>query len=143
MRYRRESSGRLLVSLTAGDDLRACLQGLAADLGLGGAEVSGIGALADPELGYWDLQQRLYHKQVFGGVFELLSLKGNLTLLQDRPFLHAHVTLSGPDYRVFGGHLFEARVGVVAELFLTPCEAPLRRLDNAELGLPRWEPGGN
>lgn len=143
MNYRRESSGRVLIGLTAGDDLRSCLQNLAAELGLGGAQVSGIGALRDPELGYWDVVERVYHRQVFPGVFELLSLEGNLSLLDERPFLHAHVTLSGPDYRAFGGHFFEARVGVVAELFLTPCEAPLPRVYNPEPGVPCWEPGGN
>ncbi len=143
MRYRREADGRVLVSLTAGDDLRASVQDLAAELKLGGAQVSAIGALQDPELGCWDLTERVYHKRKFPGVWELLTLEGNLSLLEGKPFLHAHVTLSGADYQVFGGHFFEARVGVVCELFLTPTTAPLPRIFNPRLGLPRWEPGGN
>lgn len=143
MKHHREDDGRILLSLTAGDDLRESIQGLATELGLVGAQVTGIGALQDPEIGYWDLMQRIYHKRVFEGVWELLTLQGNLSLWEDKPLLHAHVTLSGHDYQVFGGHLFEARIGVVGEFFITPCTDPLPRNFCPELGLPRWEPGGS
>jgi predicted DNA-binding protein with PD1-like motif len=143
VKFRREQNGRLLVSLTRGDDLRSSLQDLAADQKLVGASVHGIGALQDPELGWWDLPNQTYHKRVFPGLYELLTLQGNLSLLEGKPLLHAHVTLSGPDYQVFGGHFFEARVGVVAELFLDPCADPLLRVFCPSLGLPRWEPAGN
>ena len=142
MKWHREQDGRILVSLGRGDDLRECLEGLATELGLGSARVSGIGALEDPELGSWDVGERVYHKRVFPGVWELLTLEGNLSLLEGRPFLHAHVTLSGHDYAVYGGHLFGARVGVVAELFVDPHPTPLPRKMWEVTGLPRWEPGG-
>lgn len=141
MKWHREPDDRVLVNLDRGEDLRSGLEGLATRLGLVSARISAIGALEDPELGCWDPQARIYHKQIFPGIWELLCLNGNLSLLDGRVFMHAHATLSGEDFIARGGHLFEARVGVVVEAFLDPCPTPLPRRMCPEVGLPRWEPG--
>lgn len=143
MKFHRETDGRLVVSLTRGEPVRASLEQLALEQGLVAAQVSAIGALEDPELGCWDLEQKVYHKRLMPGVWELLSLQGNLSLHEEKPFLHAHVLLSGADYTALGGHFFESRVGVVLEMFVLPYPTPLPRRFCPELGLPRWEPGGN
>ncbi len=142
MKWHRETDGRILVNLKRGDDLRSSLEGLAAELNLGAARITALGALEDPQLGWWDLQQRVYHKQVLPGIWELLSLMGNLSLLDGRPFVHMHATLSGHDYAVKGGHLFEARVGVMVEAFVDPYPTALPRRFCEDVGLPQWEPGG-
>lgn len=49
--------------------------------------------------------------------------------------------LGGPDFRTLGGHLFQAKTGVVVEVFVTPLQDPLPRMLCEEIGLPRWEPG--
>lgn len=141
MKYVREANGRLVVSLARGEALRGAIEGLAAAEGIGGARVWAIGALEDPEIGWWDLPARVYHKQVFPGIWELLSLDGSLSTWQDKPLLHVHTAISGHDYAVKGGHLFDARVGVVVELFIDPLERPLLRAFCDDIGLPRWEPG--
>lgn len=142
MKYHREADGRVVVSLTKGDDVRSSLEGLAAELGIGCARLSGIGALQDPEIGWWDTEHFVYHKQVFPGVWELLSMDGNISLKDGSPFMHIHVAISGHDYAVKGGHFFESVVGVVLEVFMDPHPTPLPRRMCDEIGLPRWEPGG-
>lgn len=142
MKLLEESDGRLVVSLARGEMLRACIENLAIQRGIRGARISAIGAIEDPELGCYDLPSQSYDKRVFPGIWELLSMEGNISLLQGRPFLHAHVSISGHDYQALGGHLFDARVGVVVELFIDPLSTPLPRIPCAAIGLPRWEPGG-
>ncbi|MEW6281916.1 MAG: PPC domain-containing DNA-binding protein [Candidatus Eremiobacterota bacterium] len=142
MKYLRESDGRILVSLTRGDVLRSTVETIALQEGIVSGKVSAIGALEDPEIGWWDHEKHLYNRRVFPGVWELLSMDGNLSLLDGKPFLHVHVAISGHDYAVKGGHFFDARVGVVVEMFLEPCSTPLPRAFCPALGLPRWEPGG-
>lgn len=142
MKWHRESDGRVLISLTRGDDLRSSVEGLAAELGLVSARITAIGALEDPLIGWWDVPNRVYHKRVFEGIWELLSLDGNLSLVDGKPFMHVHVAISGHDYEVKGGHFFESRVGVVVEMFLDPYPTALPRLMCEDIGLPRWEPGG-
>lgn len=138
MEHRIDGSHRIVISLERGDDLRSSVEGLAEALGVVGASVSAIGALEDPELGYFHRDRLEYERQAFPGMWELLHLGGNLALLDGRPFLHAHVALGGPDFAVIGGHLFEARVGVVAEIFLDPLASPIDRRPDPELGLATW-----
>ncbi len=141
MKVHREKDGTFVVSLMRGETIRASIETLAVKEGIVGAQVSGIGAVEDPELGYYMLDKKEYAHHIFPGIFELLSFDGNVTLRDDRPFLHTHPIISGPDLKAFGGHFFDARVGVVVELFLTPLATPLRRIMCDEIGLARWEPG--
>lgn len=143
MQYRKEISGLYVVSLERGEFIRSTIEGLCVKEGIRGAMLSGIGALEDPELGFYRLNLRNYDHRTFQGIFELVSLQGNITLKDDKPFMHVHVAIGDEDFQVFGGHLFDARVGVVVELFLTQLERPLLRLPCEDIGLPRWEPNAS
>ena len=142
MKFHRESDGTLVVALMRGDRLREHIEGLAARHGVQAARVHAIGAVEDAELGCYVLADKKYLRKVFPGILELVSLQGNVTLKDGKPFLHAHVVVSGEDFAAFGGHLFDARVGVVVELFIRPLATPLPRIMCDEVGLAAWEPGG-
>ncbi len=141
MKWTTEDDGRVIVSLERGETLRDTIESLAAELGIQAARISAIGALENPELGCYELDDREYLHRTFEGIYELVSLEGNISLLDGEPFLHAHVAISGPDFQVQGGHLFDARVGVVVEMFVEPCDGPLPRMYCDAIGLARWEPG--
>lgn len=137
MWHRLDSTGIWLVCLESGDRVRESLESLCLHLGLEGAEVSGIGGLSDPELGYW--RRGEYQRQILAGNWELLSLLGNISLYQGKPFAHLHVSLAGPDLMVRGGHFFEATVTATAEIFLRPCQ-PLPRAWDEQVGAGLWRP---
>jgi len=137
---RRQDDGLLIVSLERGDDLRGEIEALALREGIGGAEINAIGAIETPELGYYDLPTKTYLRRTFDGIYELLALQGNLTMRDGKPFLHAHVALGGRDFLALGGHLFDAKIGVVVEMFIRPTQSPLLRIPCDDIGLARWEP---
>jgi predicted DNA-binding protein with PD1-like motif len=141
MKVHREDDGRLILSLARGESIRESIESLAHDEGIVGAKLSAIGAIEDPELGLYMWPSKTYARRDFPGIWELLSLEGNISLLEGKPFMHAHITISGHDYNVLGGHLFDARVAVVFECFIEPVTTPLLRLPCEAIGLPRWEPG--
>lgn len=141
MKWHREEDGRIVVSLERGESIRESVESLAGELEITAAKVSAIGALQDPELGAYELADKEYIRREFTGIWELLALEGNISLNDGEPFLHAHVSISGADFDVKGGHLFDARVGVVVEMFIEPCATPLRRMHCEAIGLARWEPG--
>jgi len=139
MQVRREANGLLVVNLTRGENIRAKVEEMAFKESIVGAEVSAIGAVANPELGYYKLDERDYIRRFFPGDWELLSLLGNITQKDGKPFLHAHASLSGKDFNVIGGHLFDARVAVVVEMLITRIGTPLRRVYCDDVGLHCWE----
>lgn len=139
MKIRKETSGLIRISLERGDDVIGSIERVALDHGVYGATVRAIGAVEDPQLGYYRLGAREYLRKDFPGIWELAPLIGNITLKDGRPFLHAHVTIGGEDFVARCGHLFSARTGVVVEAEMMFGE-PLVRLMCDGVGLHRWEP---
>ncbi|MEL6822163.1 MAG: PPC domain-containing DNA-binding protein, partial [Calditrichota bacterium] len=68
------------------------------------ATVSAIGAVKDVELGYYRLADKTYIRKQFPEITELVSFSGNLSWIDDKPFLHAHASLSDSSFNMVGGH---------------------------------------
>lgn len=138
MKVRKDPNGTFIVGLERGDKVRASVELLAQQEGLACARISAIGAVEGAELGYYDLERKEYLRKTFTGIWELVSLQGNITLKDGSPFLHAHVSIAGRDYELRGGHLFDARVAVVVEMFIETFSEPLHRRNNEDVGLMCW-----
>jgi len=102
------------------------------------AGISGIGAVTGASLGYFDLTRREYNRKKFDGVYELLNLAGNISLVDGNPFVHAHVIVAGPDYQTLGGHLFEAEVAVTVEIILRVFPQAVSRKFDPDINLNLW-----
>ncbi len=106
----------VVVKLQRGEDILPSLESALEDRGMtSGLVLSGIGALERLELGWFDTEGGVYVRKRFEGSHELLSLQGSVTL-EAEPSLHLHATVAGPSYAAVGGHLFEGRVSVLAEI---------------------------
>jgi predicted DNA-binding protein with PD1-like motif len=102
--------------------------------------LTGIGAISDAVIGYFDPQTKTYLRNHEKGQAEVLSLTGNLALDDNEPFFHVHVALGRRDGSARGGHLFEATVRPTVELVLTTYPKPVRRKIDPEWGLPLLAP---
>lgn len=128
----------IAIRLEAGERVHDSLIEICRREGVGGGYfLSGIGMLADPLLGWYEVEARRYHEQSFPGRHELLSLSGNISLRDGEPFAHLHAILGHTDYGCFGGHLFSAEVGLTCELGLVVAEGiEMRRAMEEQFGLP-------
>jgi len=102
--------------------------------------LTGIGAVRDAVIGYFDPQKKAYLRIPEKGQAEVLSLTGNLALYKGEPFFHVHVALGLRDGSARGGHLFEATVRPTVELVLTAYTKTVRRKVDADTGLPLLAP---
>jgi|TARA_B110001454_G_scaffold36936_1_gene36477 predicted DNA-binding protein with PD1-like motif len=100
------------------------------------AQLSGIGAVKEIEIGAFDTKNKIYIRQIFEDTWELVSYQGNVSLKDNIPFIHAHVTLSDHNLDMKGGHLFEATVAAVGEFFLRRVDSDVYRKLNENVGLP-------
>jgi uncharacterized protein len=87
-------------------------------------------------LGYFDADRREYDRIPVAGDTEVLAFLGNLSVTEEGPRLHAHVTLSRRDGSALGGHLFEGRAGATLEIFMLEVPGELRRSPDERTGLP-------
>ncbi len=134
MRYLVDAD-KAFVCLDQGEDLFSNLEMLAVKESWQVAHVSGIGALKDIELGFYDLSKQTYQREQFNQEVELLSLEGNLTFKANKPFFHLHAVLGNADYQCFGGHLFRAKVAVVCEINIRIFNGKIVRTLNEKIGI--------
>ena len=101
--------------------------------------INGIGAIYDLEIGYFDISNKRYKRKSFKGEFELISLIGNISLVDNKPFIHTHISFSDTKYKSFGGHLFDARITAAGEFFVSLSDFVLSRELNCDIGLALWD----
>lgn len=83
---------------------------------LGFCKLEAIGMLSEVKIGFLNDQGDYDWKTFDEG--ELVSFLGNVAWVDQKPAMHAHLTLGLSDYSVVGGHFGEAKVSGVVELFL-------------------------
>jgi hypothetical protein len=126
------------MTLAKGDNINKTFESFAEVKGIGCAWMNGIGALENPEIGYYSLEDKAYRRKTFKGEYELTSLIGNITLKEGKPFSHTHITFSDTEFRVFGGHLFNANITAAGEFIMQFGSDEIDREMNTEIGLPLW-----
>lgn len=134
------ASRQILGRLQKGDDLLLALTKECEAAGITLGEVRAIGAVSRARVGYYDQHSRQYTYVDLGMPLEILSLKGNVSVKDGRPFVHAHITLGDSDGRAFGGHLAEGTIVFAAEFVIQEYlskERFERRFDE-ETGLYLW-----
>ena len=95
-----------------------------------GARFVAIGGFSQVQLEYFNVQTRQYEPRDFNEQVEVISLIGDVALLDGRPFVHAHVSVADREYQLHAGHLGEATVRPTLELFLTELNGELIRERN-------------
>lgn len=108
----------LVIRLKTGSDLLLSLKKIVEENGIGaGVIVSGVGLLEKACIRNVKILPKKFpisdeHRAIvsFSGPLEILSLSGNISLVENKPSLHLHATLSyynGKTIQVVGGHVIE------------------------------------
>jgi len=96
----------------------------------------GLGGLIDPEIAYYDLEgKKEYVTQRIEGIYEVLSIVGNIAQYEEKLAVHSHITLGKKDYSVVGGHLVRATVGGTLELYVNILDSIMERRIDEDTGL--------
>ncbi len=103
------------------------------------ATISAIGAVKDADIGFYHLHSKTYDHKIVKEDTELISLLGNLTWKDNAPIAHCHIAMGCEDFKVIGGHLFEAKVAVTVECWIHEYEASLQRAFDDSIGLNAWQ----
>ncbi len=113
-----------------GDELISGLTDFATRNHIIDAHLTGIGALSEATLAWFDDSKKLYRAIPVDQPVEVLSLLGDIATANDKPIVHAHLIVGREDGTTLGGHCFEARVRLTLEVFLTTNTPPLPKVDS-------------
>src|SRR5260370_26833736 len=100
-----------------------------------GAKFLAIGGFSQVQLEYFNIQTKQYEHRDVNEQAEVISLIGNVALVDGKPYVHAHVSVGTRDYQARDGHLGEATVQPTLELFLTQLNSELVREQDPSTGL--------
>ena len=114
---------------------------IAQDNNISVGRITGMGAVQSAKLAYYDQKTMKYYDIVIGEAMEIVSLYGNISTKEGKPFVHAHVVLSDEKGNGKGGHLLPGGTPVFA------CEIVIEEFDGPELirefdektGLALWD----
>ena len=130
-----ESGNTVLLVLDIGEDINEALEQLAAQYNNRFATISGIGACNFVELNFYDVHAKKYEQKVLDEDVELISLMGNLTLKEGKPFAHIHGTFGDDAYHTWSGHVSKAVVSVTAEITVVFSDMQVSREMNEDVGI--------
>ena len=123
------------VVFAKGDDVLSGLTAFATQEKVISAFFTGIGAFQHARFGWFDAAKKAYRDIVVGEQVELVSLVGDIGLVNGKPQIHTHGAVSLPDGTLRGGHLLEAIVWPTVEVFCTALPNALTKEEDAETGL--------
>lgn len=124
-----------IIKLEAGDKVHEAILSVCQAENISTGWFTGLGAIKDISLGYYNLHERKYQFQHYPEIYEVMGLIGNVALVEEKPFLHIHTSISDDKNSTFSGHLEYATVAVTLELRLTSYKESITRLYEEESGL--------
>lgn len=128
-----------IVRLEKGERLSEALEQFTARANpqLLGAWLSGLGAVSEVTLGFYDLDKKEYEWRTFEDLREMVSLTGNFAQdEQGKMMFHLHGVFGGRDFNTIGGHVKDFVAGATVELFVHRTYKPLGRQRDEATGLP-------
>ncbi len=137
----RKLEDRYFVYVEKNESVVDVLTNFCIDHNIANGKISGIGAIKEIELGAYDPDEKVYTRKVYADSHELVSCQGNITLLDGKPFIHAHITIGDHHFNIMGGHLFAAKVAAVGEFVILPLDGDIKREFNDDVGLATWDMG--
>ena len=137
MKWRRDGS-RVFIRLEIGEEVHPSIIEIAERERISGGWLSGVGAVSEVELGYYDLERKDYDRVQLEGDVEIASASGTLGLVDGKPFVHLHGVFSDRECVTRGGHLFRAVAAATVEFVLFASENPIERTRDEETGLNLW-----
>ncbi len=133
-------TGVLMGRLAHGSDLLEEITGICRDNSIRMGRVEAIGAVSGARIGYYNQGVSEYEYVTAEQPLEIVAMKGNISVKDGEPMVHAHVVLSDENGDAFGGHLAAGTIVFACECLIEVLDGPvLERKPDDETGLPLWD----
>ena len=124
-----------LVRLDLGEEISESLKKFCGAEGIRLAQVNGLGAADRAVIGVFDPKKQVYSREELDEFMEIISLTGNVTWVNDQPFVHLHAALADQRHGMHCGHVLEMYVGATCELFVSALPGEVARVRDGSLGI--------
>ena len=102
--------------------------------------IEAIGSVKTARLGFYDQKKQIYQFFQIDQPLEIINLIGNVSLNEEKIFVHAHITLADSKGKTYGGHLSPGTIVFACELIVESYKGHLfERCIDKETGLRLWK----
>ena len=125
----------IIARLDQGDEVLESIKNIAVLENIKLAKVSAIGATNEFTIGAYNVEEKKYYKKDYKGIYEIVSLIGNITMMDDTVYLHIHMGVADEKGNFIGGHLNKAIISATCEIFINIINGDVGRVLNDKIGL--------
>ncbi len=134
MDYRRFEN-TIYARIDKGEEILEQLKNISLKENIKLANINAIGAIGDFTVGAFDTKEKKYYSKRITGIFEIVSLTGTVTTMNDEYYAHLHLSAGNQNGEVFGGHLNSAVVSATCEMVINISDGRVERYFDEEVGL--------
>lgn len=125
----------IVARIDKGEEILAQIKEIALRENIKLANINALGATNDFTVGVFKTAEKKYYANHFEGDFEIVSLTGTISTMNDEFYAHIHMSAGNEKGEVFGGHLNQALVSATCEMVIYIINGNVDREFNEEIGL--------
>jgi len=134
-----KSGSKYVIRIDKGEEVLEQLKKICTDNNIKAGSITGIGATDRVKVGLFNTITKEYLSKELIGSYEITSLIGNISRMNNEVYLHIHIGISDENMNVYGGHLNHCYISATCELIIDEIEEDLDRKFNKEIGLNLYE----
>jgi predicted DNA-binding protein with PD1-like motif len=128
-----------IIRLDPGDDILKSIGAACREHDIQNAEITGIGSVETPTLAHYRKDTQHFTEKTLEGIYEIISLLGNVGLVDGQPTAHCHVTISDAQMQPWAGHLKAGVCSATVELVVRQLDSAYSKAHDDAIGLKLWQ----
>jgi hypothetical protein len=134
MQYKK-TDNLLFIRFDPGEEIITELKKVVSDLDIKSGSISAIGALNNVTIGFFDTSIKEYKSKVFESDYEIVSLIGSVSSMNEEPYLHLHICIGDNQFNTYGGHFDRGIVSATCEMIIVISNDSITRCKGDKFGL--------
>ncbi|MFO7677624.1 MAG: PPC domain-containing DNA-binding protein [Thermoplasmatota archaeon] len=134
MKYK-QLGNKIILRIDKGEEIVQSLTSLCRNMNIKAGTITGIGATNKATIGIFKTETKQFISTEFVGDYEITALNGNITTMNNKVYLHIHLSIGDINHQLFGGHLTSAFVSATFEGIIDIINHPIQRVYDSETRL--------
>ena len=135
MRLILQDRNKYVLKAGVGEDAMAELKVFCKENTIHAASFFAIGAAKELSIAWYDIHKKEYVKKEIQQELEIISLLGNVAVMDGEVIVHAHGSFSDENMQLLAGHVTKLIVGAACEIVLEKFEGTIEKKYDDETGL--------
>jgi len=134
MKYLKKDN-KYIVRIDKGEEVIEQIKRICNDNNIKAGSITGLGATDRVKVGLFNTKIKEYISKELNDAFEITSLVGNISRMDNEVYLHLHINVADEKLNVYGGHLNYCYISATCELTIEEIDVDVDREFSGEIGL--------